>query len=205
MHDTTGQNPEWPAEMRFFVSIRSPLLLELLYVRAAFAVPSTTNLPPAQLPVAKQAMASGLVELAQEWDDQWQHAVAWELGAVDRESSIHAFLERPDRAAIAALLPTRWTDTDNAHFDRDLFNDWQAGLAIWNPPSFEDLPEQRSSSELRAAWERGLRIVIPLPVQGSFGHQVGTNGVVLSEASYNSPPEFSAILNTFGPRDSDVA
>jgi hypothetical protein len=127
-------------------------------------------------------------------------AVLWELAAADRHSALHAMVDRPDPVALQALLPPRWSEVlDSESFDTASFREWQASLPTWETSELAETPERQSLPALKLAWQRGLRVLVVLPLEGEY-RQLGEPGIVLSGHSYRSPVAFTELLNEFSAR-----
>jgi hypothetical protein len=103
-----------------------------------------------------------------------------------------------DPSVVAAFLPPRWLEAvDDEQFDHESFRKWQDRLPGSTAQEVPATAERTSLPQLIKAWKRGLRVIIVLPFSGQMGKQLGTNGILLSSATYLTPEQFSSALANF--------
>lgn len=178
--ETTG----WPEEMSIRVSDGSHLL-DLLWLRHRAIGNAEPSLPPAEL--AGEPSASADPVLVGTWERTWKQSLD-HLRRV-QEADPRSMSERSD---LWAVPPSTATLIDA--FDLDV----SQGVSLWRE-SLSSAPgaEMAVVDSVRRAWEAGLRVVIELPLDGSYFRRLSDATLVVSAVTRRDSAEYSKTLNTF--------
>ena len=182
MHAESNEHSDWPAEMTIRVASNPVSLLELLWVRHMSGLTALPELPMAALPDPEARNDS--IELANEWERAWSAALTHILSVQETEPLILS--NRPDlweAPSIGGLASTLGVTT--------------TGLEQWNG-SLESAEgaEHRVIPQIHAAWKRGLRVVIELPLRGYYSSRCSAASIVVSTETRAAPHAYASALTS---------
>jgi hypothetical protein len=157
-------------------------LLELLFVRAAWALQIPSDAPSARgVPVgSSSAPGADRDDVAFRWASEWAGAV--------QEAPVHRNSQR-------------WHDKYGwGGLDEDAFEHWVADQRAESRelPALDDSPETPVTTQLVAAWERGLRKVTVLPVDGGWSATRGPDELLVGADVRADRVAYGTALDAFG-------
>ncbi|NII40268.1 hypothetical protein E9228_000904 [Curtobacterium flaccumfaciens] len=181
--EETHEPSEWPEAMTMVIDDHDLELLELLFVRAAWSLQIPGEAPSAagNVPVgSSSAPGADRDKLASRWASEWAAAV--------QEAPVERNVERwHDKYG--------WSGIDHDAFEAWVFDQRSESRAL---PALEDSPETAVTSELVGAWERGLRKVTVLPIDGGWTATRGAEELLLGADVRANRDEYSTALGRFG-------
>ncbi|MFT4212316.1 MAG: hypothetical protein QM626_10650 [Microbacterium sp.] len=195
----------WPHEMTITVVDDPHALLELLWLRERWGLRlDIAAPPPLRAPPAPAPPETRRAEPVEAWQDAWPEI--WD-GALAHATTPH---EPPDferigtlpdlerQALLQRLIGPSW---------RDRFGD--AGLEgydLWSAQHLRGIveghraggsPEHDVVDALVRAWREGLLIVVTVPVRGELWQRVGSNGMLIADATRADRESYAAALRRF--------
>lgn len=202
----------WPHDMILTIEDRPNALLDLLWIREAYALQLTGDgLPPllSHTPGTVQdaaVAADTRDEWAGAWPRIWNAVVAHAATDVDSRlfAEIHATengsAERAD--LLRRIVGPSWRDEfGDTAFDHDSYNTWsQAGMDAHMsamPTRIEDTPERRDLPPLISAWQAGLTKIVTIPCSGEFTRRVGESALLMTAETRAESDRYRRALRTF--------
>ncbi|MBN9605002.1 MAG: hypothetical protein J0G30_00110 [Actinomycetales bacterium] len=192
-------NP-WPHDM--VLRIDQPgHLLTLLFIRAAWALPTAVELPP--LEPVPDAGASAMPdtasrgEWAARWEMAWQRAWAWyDLDGVGQRHPTPETLRSlgPGSPLIAEFPPMWEIEHGDAGIDRAAFAAWSMSQHDDHHKPLEEHPERRNLDELIPAWRSGIESIIVLPYAGYFARRVNRRHLAVCKTTRDDPDLYARAL-----------
>ena len=201
----------WPHDMLITVEDRPTTLLELLWIREAYAlIPSGHDLPP----ILELTPAPAAVPLDEATRNEWE--IAWTRiwqGAAEHACREHdpAVFEQlhgtlggsPEREALLRrIFGPNWGD----EMGRGAFDD--ASYEIWGQTMtdthmstrierLEDSPERRAVNALTVAWRGGLTTIVTIPCRGEFTRRLTPHGLLVTDATRADVAAYERALSSF--------
>lgn len=173
----------WPREMLIRVSDGSNLL-ELLWLRHHAVANAEPSLPAAAL--VGDPVASDDHRLVGLWEASWKRAL--EHSRRVQEVDPLAIPESSDL----------WSAPDIAPLAAELGADARSGAGSWRESlAFHDA-ERAVTVSTRGAWERGLRVVLELPLVGPYARELSRQTFLVSSATRRDDVAYAAALDSFG-------
>lgn len=197
-------NP-WPHDMAISIEDRPQALLELLWVREAWSLEPTGDVPG---PLVDGPESTNTAPDVAEWQEAW--SVLWE-GALSSAAQPHdaSTLERLQASADgsserAELLARLTGPTWRGRFGDEAL---AAGFTEWNLRQFEKIwpprhtaaesPERLALDALVPAWEAGLERVVTIPCRGKHTRIVGASGLLVTEETREDTVLYAEALRVF--------
>lgn len=160
------------------VELRPRGLLELLYLRAATGIAAAPDIPALEIFPAPRSLTATTSLGSPEWSAEFARIVdAYDNGG---ETGVTVALVRETRldSAYAPVEP------------------WLNSLVPAQQQALAEEPEYRAGRAAVAAWERGLRTIVSLPVREPFTRVAGS--VLLVSASVRTDDAaFRAALEAY--------
>lgn len=167
--------PDWPAHMVLTTEPRPRGLLELLSLREAWRLAAAPDVPGLDVRVAP-------------WQPSALDERAW---AAEFERIVDAYDRGGDtRVTLAAVRAVR-SEPEYAPLES-----WMTSLVPATPQALAEEPEYRAGRAAVAAWERGLRTIVSLPLREPYSRVAGS--VLLVSASVRTDDAaFRAALDAY--------
>ena len=186
-------NP-WPRDMLITVEDRPTTLLELLWIREAYAlVPAGDDLPPflelTPAPATTRLDPATRIEWEAAWARIWQGAAAH--ACREHDPAVFEQLERtlggsPEREALLKqMFGPNWSDEmGRGAFDDASYMSWERTMTDTHMSTrierLEDSPERRAVAALTAAWRGGLTTIVTIPCRGDFTRRLTPHGLLVT-------------------------
>ena len=201
----------WPHDMSITVEDRSQPLLEMLWLREAYALDvSGDDIPPLLLATPGPAATIIDDETRARWEVSWPriwHDVAVHAG---REVDPRMFDAigglRPGSMEREALLRDMFGPSWGDEFGREALDDpsyrrWdeagmQAVLASMRG-GVGDVPERRDLDALVPAWRAGLTRVVSIPCRGEHTRKLGPHALLTTEGTRADSDRYRRALTSF--------
>lgn len=178
-HEVDG----WPREMLIRVSDGS-YLLELLWLRHHAVANADPSLPAAALP--GDPVPSDDHRLVGLWEVAWKQAL--EHSRRVQEVDPLAIPESSDL----------WSAPEIEPLAAELGVDARSGAGSWRQSlTFHDA-ERAVTGSTRGAWERGLRVVLEIPLAGRYARELSRQTFLVSSATRRDDVAYAAALDSFG-------
>lgn len=201
--DSSSRNVPWPSGMKISVNEHETHILELLFIRDAWAL-SPKDEAPATSPKphpgnSKRPGNDSLEEWNHRWSWAWRRAWEWYTAS---NSSASSPLEAPRNRLQPNQPPTptappRWvTQYGSDGIDFDAYRTWAEQLRSDPLVPFEQQPERISVEALTAAWRRGLTTILALPYIGHYARRITPSHLVVSFETRHDPKAYSQALAT---------
>jgi hypothetical protein len=191
----------WPAEMVIRIQDQELHLLELLFIRAAWALRPQSPVPrldPVPDPgLSRRPNARSTETWAALWDAAWSGAWAWSY------ATAHAYGAGVPAADMFAVLgpPKRWSSVAGRDgIDEAAWQRWVASLTPSRAVPLEEQPERQVIPSLVGAWRRGLDTVFVLPYAGYYAHQPEENTLIVSHTTRDIAEDYARALDAFADR-----
>ena len=202
----------WPHDMMITVEDRPNFLLELLWIREAYALKvDGEDLPPllSDPPASVQNAAVSTVA-REEWAGAWPriwNAVVAHVGPdldpglfVEIQATANGSVERAD--LLQRIVGPSWRDEfGDSVFDHDSYSTWsQAGMDAHltaTPTRLEDDPERRDLPALVSAWHAGLTKIVTIPCSGEFTRRISENALLMTAATRADSDSYRRALSAF--------
>ncbi|GAA2014998.1 hypothetical protein [Microbacterium ulmi] len=200
----------WPHDMVIEVQDAAHPLLELLWVREAWALsPGDGDAPPllAVSPRREPDAEAAPEAWSREWLAIWTAAVAHAAAPVDRD--LFPALQRtadgsPERRELLGrMIGPTWRD----RFGDDALTD---GWSAWNARrseeqvgrmravrGLEEQPERIALDALVPAWRAGLTKIVTIPCAGEHTRVIGAHALLVADATRADPDRYRAALARF--------
>ena len=202
----SGGSSAWPQGMVISIENHSSPIEELLWIREAYALQPTGDMPP---PLVEPPAVVGRPDDAAAWEAAWPelwHAAVRHASIVITRDRIDELMRTEDASperleALRGLRGPGWSDRfGDAALER--------GYGSWSEQRFEtliarpqrrlrDTPEHRSMPELIAAWQAGLTRIVAIPCQGEHTRVVSGSALLMTEGTRAEPERYAAALATF--------
>lgn len=179
------ETPGWPRDMAIRVSTGSSLL-ELLWLRHHALGNAEPALPPADLP--GEPSPSQDPALVGRWESLWKTAL-------DHERRVQEL----DAQSIPQH-PELWSPPSTRELTDalDLALDSGEGVRRWQESLTVDPDAERTVTDsTRHAWEAGLRVVLELPLRGSYHTKLTSATMLVSTATRRDPVAYAEALEGF--------
>jgi len=200
-------NAPWPPGMTVTVKNDSAPLLELLWVREAWALRPTGDAPP---PLAKSPPRIGRAtppEWAEEWSRLWSACLGHAGRSTETELIARLGQTPPGSAERAELLRRLMGPSWRDSFGDEAFDE---SYVSWRRELFEGIrdagtvplaqtPERRAVTELAAAWRVGLSVIVTIPCTGEYTRRVSDTALLVTEGTRQDPRRYAAALASFRP------
>lgn len=203
----------WPHDMTITVEDRPTTANELLWVREAFALMVTGDVPPPLLDTPAPASRSLTDAERDRWTAAWPGvwaAVIAHTGRLHDQEAMDRLMRRDtpldERAALSTRLsgPSWRDDFGDEVFDDPSYRAWDArsfeAIRSALPRSLESQPERRAVSELASAWSRGLAKVVVLACEGTHVRTLGLQGLLVTAGDRAEDSSYREALAMFRPR-----
>lgn len=199
-------NNPWPHEMIISVENSSDSLGGLLWIRDAWGLQPTGDVPP---PLEKSPQPLGIAQDGTAWEQAWPSL--WETcllhEAKGSDPDLFNQLQATEDGSVertqllTELIGPNW----RAEFGESAFNDsfveWQQArleeVRESNGAPLDASPERRSLDLLIAAWKAGLTKVITIPCVGEYTRIVSSSALLVTENTRQEPAHYSAALSAF--------
>ncbi len=174
---------EWPRDMAIRVSDGSSLL-PLLWLRHHAIGNAEPSLPPAALP--GEPVSSADAVLVGRWEQLWKRAL--DHVRLVQELDPRSMSERSDLWSMPSI--SALTDAVDLEVN--------TGVSLWRA-SLNAAPgaERAVTDSLRLAWERGLRVVLELPLSAPFEARLSGASLVVSAVTRRDRGRYSDALKRF--------
>lgn len=182
-------------------------VLQLLWVREAWALTPTGDLPPLLVDTPTATGKRAPSEWNDEWPALWRRCVAHAAQEFDHDlfdavtSSNLGSMERI--ALLGRLFGPSWDDrfgpealTDGY---RERSNRHREGLHARSGRPLKTQPERMSLDALVAAWHSGLARVVEIPCHGTFTRTIGPHALLVTSETRADPGRYRAALAEFNP------
>jgi hypothetical protein len=203
-------NP-WPHDMVLRIQDDEQGLLDLLWVRAAWELEPTGDVPPAPviLPVSEpttQSLRRDKGDWASAWSELWW-AVLAHLGRPHRSDEFQEMRatgpgSEERRRLLKAMMGPSWRDRFGADGFDDGYDEWVRSISrqrrVGQPRSLEEDPERRNLDATISAWERGLETIVTIPCVGEYNRTISGSGLCVPAATRSDPALYSRALQSFG-------
>lgn len=203
-------NP-WPREMVITIEDTSHQLLDLLWVRQAWALePVGDDLPPAlvETPASVSASERAKAPIA-EWQDAWPelwHACLLHAGTPTDPRTIELLkasaLGSDERMRLLAeLTGPSWRDRFGGDVFVEEYEQWQHDFFERHRERsslpYRVQPEPLALDALVPAWRLGLTKIVEIPCRGTFTRVVGPHGMLVTAETRADPVRYLAALEQF--------
>jgi len=203
-------NP-WPHEMTITVEDRPNQLLELLWLREAYALhPEGDDLPPMLVQTPERATAAIDDATRAGWEAAWARIWRETVQHAGREFDAALFAQLEGLAAGSAeresalqeLFGPNWAD----EYGRDALQDpswmsWeQRGIDAFiasRPDAHQNSPERRDLEALLPAWRAGLTKIVSIPCRGEHTRKLGSNALLVTAGTRADSDRYRAALRSF--------
>jgi hypothetical protein len=199
-------NTPWPHEMIITIENSSDSLWGLLWVREAWGLEPTGDVPP---PLENSPEPLGIAHDRAAWEQAWSEL--WEncLGheAQGRDPRLFNQLQSTENGSaeraqlLAELVGPDWRAGFGQSALDNSFAEWQQArheeVHEANTTPLDDSPERLSLDALIAAWEAGLTKVITIPCVGEYTRFVGTSALLVTEITRQEPAQYAIALSAF--------
>ncbi|WP_260855581.1 hypothetical protein [Curtobacterium sp. 9128] len=200
-------NP-WPHDMRIVVENDAQTLLELLWVREAWALePIGDDLPP--LLVDTPSLEAGRNDVDRSaWTAAWPRMWHASLTTVGSRPGPEVFerlgdptIPQAEREELLEQVSGPWWSEE---FGDEAFTERHQ---TWTSARFDDRtssrvlrsnPEWERLEQLVPAWRAGLTTIIEIPCRGSFTRRVGAHALLVTEATRADADAYAGALRSFG-------
>ncbi len=198
------EGDRWPHAMTIRVQHAPLAVIELLWIREAYALHPPGDAPPPLVDTPPRAGEADDVRAWEEsWRDMWEACVRHAAGSVgpgalgELARTADGF---PERAAVLrGLRGPSWRDRLGDAAFTDDYRRWDGQRADARPRvrSLADSPERRALDALVPAWEAGLSTIITIPCRGEHTRVVGDSGLLMTAATRADPERYAAALAVF--------
>lgn len=187
----------WPPGMAITVDTHAQPLLVLLYVRQAWSLAETLHLP-ALYPIPDTGCCQRPASVAKpvwerRWLSLWGRAWGWYgPGSIRIPGSLH---DRQFVTGLAMAQAERGVAFWSTRFGAEGID--AAGFDAWEMDYLAregELDFERVEPVLVAAWERGLRGIVELPLSGPYLHRLSDTHLVASSHTLRNEGELAAGL-----------
>ncbi|UIN31592.1 hypothetical protein [Microbacterium binotii] len=198
-------NGLWPPGMTVTVKNDSAPLLELLWIREAWDLRPTGDVPP---PLATSPHRTGRAA-PPEWADEWSRLWSACLEHAGRSTETELIarlgstpLGSAERAELLRrLMGASWRDS----FGDDAFDEsyvtWRQelleGTRDADAVPLEETPERRAVTELASAWRIGLSVIVTIPCTGEYTRRVSDTALLVTDGTRQDPRRYAAALASF--------
>lgn len=202
----------WPHDMVLTISEDDQGLLDLLWVREAWALSPGGDVPPP--PEALPAMEPTVESLRRDrtgWEAAWTELWSATLEHVARPHDPFAMEalratengSEERRRLLQKLIGPSW----RARFGDGAFvggyDGWTAAISrlvhAEHRLSLHEHPERHCLDALVPAWERGLTTVVTIPCTGDWTRTIGAHGLCVTRAARTGPDRYRTALAAFAP------
>ncbi len=201
-------NP-WPHDMIISIADDASQVMELLWVREAWGLHPTGDMPPPLVDPPTEVRATPDAALWERvWPAMWE-AVVEHAGrtidpAVFRELTTAPAGSSVRTDLLAQLVGPSWRDRfGDAAFD-DRYTAWTTMLfeqrKVARPRSVDEEPERRSLAALVPAWEAGLTRIVTIPCQCEHTRVISVSALLVTHTTRADPALYSAALTSFARR-----
>lgn len=173
---------EWQNDMSIRVSDGANLL-DLLWLRHMAAGNAEPSLPPAALP--GEPVSSDDHRLVGSWEKLWKESL-------EHVRRVHEL----DPPAVAGH-PELWAAPDIGAFTDEFGLDAGEGVLSWREVLEFENAEMTVVEDVRAAWRRGLRTVIELPLAAGYWRKLSAATLVVSAVTRRDGAGYSEALRSF--------
>ena len=201
----SGGSSAWPQGMVISIEDHSSPIEELLWIREAYALQPTGDIPP---PLVEPPAVVGRPDDAPAWEAAWVelwHAAVRHASIVITRERIDELMRTEDasperREVLRVMRGPSWQDRfGDAALER--------GYGSWSEQRFEtliarpqqrlrDRPEHRSLAALVAAWRAGLTRIVTIPCRGDHTRVVSGSALLMTEGTRAEPERYAAALAT---------
>lgn len=186
-------NP-WPRDMMIMVEDRPTALLELLWMREAYALVPPVDDPPPLLELTPTAATTVLDPATRsEWESAW--ARIWQGAAThachEQDPALFDELQHttdgsPERESLLRQIvgPTWSDEMGRSPFDDPSYAAWDRTMTDDHMATrierLEDSPERKAVGALTVAWRGGLTRIVTIPCQGEYTRRLTRQGLLLT-------------------------
>jgi len=198
-------NP-WPHDMVISVDDAAEALMQLLWVREAWALTPARDLPPLLTDTPERVSGVAPDEWSEAWPSLWRECLT-HTAQGDDQSLIDEAMDpnlRPERRAeiLAQLANPSWGQRFGAESLGDEYADWQrthVERLVANLRARVQ-PERASLDALVPAWRSGLTHVVAIPCRGTFTRPIAPHALLVTSETRDDPERYSAALAEFAAR-----
>jgi hypothetical protein len=159
-------------------------LLDLLWLRHHAIGNAEPALPPAALP--GEPLSSADPVLVGTWERMWKQTL--DHVRLVQEADPRLISERSDL----------WTLPNSSALTDGLDRDVSTGVSLWRERlSAAPSAEMAVTESVRRAWERGLRVVVELPLGAPYATKLSTASLVVSAPTRRDSVRYSEALRRF--------
>jgi len=202
----------WPHDMLLTIEDRPHALLELLWLREAYALQLYgDDLPPLLLDTPSTVRGTALGSATRDewegtWSRIWQAAVAHAGPDTDPrlfdkiQATANGSTERAD--LLQRIVGPGWRhEFGDSAFDHDSYSTWsRAGMdaaVAAAQARLEDHPERRDLLALIPAWHAGLTKIVTIPCRGEFTRRVSKNALLMTATTRADSDSYRRALGSF--------
>lgn len=199
-------NNPWPHEMIISVENNSDSLGGLLWIRDAWGLQPTGDVPP---PLEKSPQPLGIAQdwtaWGQTWPSLWETCLSHEAKGLDPDifNQLQAAEDGSEERTrlLTELIGPNWrAQFGDSAFDES-FAEWQQArleeVRESNRAPLDASPERRSLDVLIAAWKAGLTKVITIPCIGEHTRIINTSALLVTEKTRQEPAQYATALAAF--------
>lgn len=205
-------NP-WPHDMSITIEDRSQPLLEMLWLREAYDLDASGDVPPPLVDTPAPASTTVTPEERTQWAGAWPRlwaSVVRHAGAEHDRQLLRQLIEGPlaptERAGLLERLmgPSWRTEFSSDAFADTSYREWEqrgaeAHMAS-RPRRLEDSPERRDLEALIPAWRSGLTKIVTIPTRGTFTRALGPTSLLVTEDTRSDSESYRQALAWFANR-----
>lgn len=199
-------NP-WPHDMSITIENHANALLELLWVREAYALDPVGDVPPLLMhPPDFAGGSTGATEWQAAWPVLWEACLAHAGHTRDPRlfeklnATANASQERAE--LLRAMIGPSWRERFGDAAFNDSYSTWEQAwhdnlLGELTQP-VESTPEHRALDGLIPAWKAGLAKIITIPCVGDYTRTVGDSALLVTGDTRQDPGRYAAALASYG-------
>ncbi|MFJ3380671.1 hypothetical protein ACIPJ2_09690 [Curtobacterium sp. NPDC090217] len=199
-------NP-WPRDMLLTIENGAQTLLDLLWVREAWALdPVGEDLPPVLVDTPDRETGGSGADRARwsvAWPALWGACLAHAGSQPDPRAieRLHdpSIPQAERRALLEQVSGPSWRDEfGDAAFTRR-YDEWTSARfdEITSPEVLRRSPERERLEQLVPAWRAGLTTIVEIPCRGTFTRRVGPYGLLVTAETRSEPDGYAAALSSF--------
>lgn len=195
--------------MEITIEDAADALLQLLWVREAWALTPTGDLPPLLIDSPAAAGKPAPSEWNDEWPRLWRACLAH--AAQERDDDLLDALTSTElgpaerRELLERLVGPSWDDRFGPDALSDDYRAWRnrriERMHARASRPLEEHPERMSLDALVSAWRSGLTRVVELPCRGAFTRTIGPHALLVTSGTRADPDQYSAALAEFRPAE----
>ncbi|WP_422873813.1 hypothetical protein [Curtobacterium sp. RRHDQ66] len=199
-------NP-WPRDMVLTIQNDAHALLDLLWIREAWALePVGADLPPLLVDPPEREPDGARADRAgwsAAWPGLWRACLAHAGSQPDPRAIERLHDPSIPRAERAALLqqvsgPSWQDEFGDVAFTRR-YRQWTSARSdeLMAPAALQRSPERDCLEVLVPAWRAGLTTIVEIPCRGTSTRRVGPHSLLVTAETRSDPDGYAAALSSF--------